>query len=163
MASPTPSQLTTAISNMETAFTDAAGRPTPDFTELHSGDVTGQTLVPGLYKWSTGVLISAAGVTLSGGPDDVWIFQVAGNLTVANDAGVTLSGGARAENIFWQISGSTTLGTASDFTGTILCQTEIVQQAGGSMKGRALSQTAVTMDGTTLEEDSSTAEDIWTI
>jgi len=38
---PTPANLTTAISNMETAYTDAAGRPDPDFTELYSGDLTG--------------------------------------------------------------------------------------------------------------------------
>ena len=77
-ASPTPAILTTAVSDMETAYTDAAGRLDPDFTELYAGDLTGQTLVPGLYKWSSGVLISAGGVTINGGPDDIWIFQIAG-------------------------------------------------------------------------------------
>ena len=84
-APPTPANMTTAISNMETAFTDAAGRTSPDFTELGAGDISGMTLVPGLYKWGTGVLITS-GVTLSGGANDVWIFQIAGNLTVSNSA-----------------------------------------------------------------------------
>jgi len=77
-ASPTPAILTTAVLDMQTAYTDAAGRPDPDFTELYAGDLTGQTLVPGLYKWSSGILISAGGVTINGGPDDIWIFQIAG-------------------------------------------------------------------------------------
>jgi len=53
-AAPTPAILTTAVSDMQTAYTDAAGRPDPDFTELYAGDLTGQTLIPGLYSWSSG-------------------------------------------------------------------------------------------------------------
>src|SRR4030042_2265820 len=79
-AVPTPANMTTAISDMETAYVDAAGRAIPDFTELGAGDISGMTLVPGLYKWGTGGLITAAGVTISGGANDVWIFQIAQNL-----------------------------------------------------------------------------------
>jgi hypothetical protein len=150
-ADPTPADLTTAISDMETAFTDAAGRTLPDFTELGAGDISGQTLVPGLYKWGTGVLITS-GVTLSGGANDVWIFQIAGDLTVSNGAIVTLSGGAQAGNIFWQVAGETTLGTTSDFKGIILCQTLIALNTGAVMNGRALAQTAVTLDASTITE-----------
>ncbi|MFA6472371.1 MAG: ice-binding family protein, partial [Candidatus Latescibacterota bacterium] len=56
-APPTPTNMTTAVSNMETAYTDAAGRTLPDATELGAGDITSMTLAPGLYKWGTGVLI----------------------------------------------------------------------------------------------------------
>jgi len=149
-ATPTPAVMTTAISDMETAFTDAAGRTTPDFTELGAGDISGQTLVPGLYKWGTGVLITSAGVTLSGGPDDVFIFQIAGNLTVNNSAMVTLIGGAQAKNVFWQVSGQATLGTAADFKGIILSQTLISLNTGAAMNGRALAQTAVTLNATAI-------------
>jgi len=149
-AVPTPSNLTTAILNMETAYTDAAGRSLPDFTELGAGDISGMTLTPGLYKWGTGVMIDNTGVTLSGGADDVWIFQVAQDLTVANGAIVTLSGGAQAKNIFWQVAGETTLGTTSDFKGIILCQTLIALNTGTIMNGRALAQTAVTLDATAI-------------
>ena len=149
-ATPTPAVMTTAISDMETAFTDAAGRTTPDFTELGAGDISGQTLVPGLYKWGTGVLITNAGVTLSGGPEDVFIFQIAGNLTVNNSAMVTLIGGAQAKNVFWQVSGQATLGTAADFKGIILSQTLISLNTGAKMNGRALAQTAVTLNATAI-------------
>lgn len=150
-AVPTPSNMTTAVSDMETAFTDAAGRTVPAaVTELGAGDISGMTLAPGLYKWGTGVLITGVGVTLSGGANDVWIFQIAQNLTVSNSAIITLSGGAQAKNIFWQVSGQTLLGTAADFKGIILCQTLISLNTGAVMTGRALSQTAVTLDASTV-------------
>jgi hypothetical protein len=154
--SPTPSNLTVSIGAMETAYSDAAGRPDPDFTELYTGDITGQTLVPGLYKWSTGVLISAAGFTISGGTDDVWIFQIAQNLTVAEGAIITLSGGAQPGNIFWQIAGETTIGTTAQFNGIVLCQTLISLNTGASINGRLLAQTAVTLDANNVVESSST-------
>jgi hypothetical protein len=149
-ATPTPAVMTAAVSDMQTAFTDAAGRTTPDFTELGAGDVSGLTLVPGLYKWGTGVLITNAGVTLSGGANDVWIFQIAGDLTVNNSAIVTLAGGAQAKNIFWQVSGQATLGTAADFKGIILSQTLVSLNTGAKMRGRALAQTAVTLNATAI-------------
>jgi len=148
-ATPTPAILTTAVSDMETAFTDAAGRKSPDFTELGAGDISGMTLEPGLYKWGTGVLITS-GVTLSGGPRDVWIFQIAQDLTVSNSAIVHLSGGAQARNIFWQVSGKATLGTGADFKGIILSQTLISLNTGAVMHGRALAQTAVTLNATDI-------------
>jgi hypothetical protein len=147
--SPTPANMTTSISNMETAYTDAAGRTLPDATELYAGDISGKTLVRGLYKWGTGVLING-GVTLSGGADDVWIFQIAQDLTVGNGAIVTLSGGAQAKNIFWQVAGQVTLGTTSQFKGIILCQTLIEIQTGAKLDGRALAQSAVTLDATAI-------------
>jgi len=143
---PTPANMTTAISNMETAFTDAAGRSNPDFTELYAGDISGRTLVPGLYKWGTGLLVSSAGVTLSGGPNAVWIFQIAQDLTVSNGAAVTLSGGAQAKNVFWQVSGKGTLGTGANFNGILLSQTLISLGTGAAVTGRLLAQTAVTLD-----------------
>jgi hypothetical protein len=143
---PTPTTMTTAVSDMETAYTDAAGRTNPDFTELHAGDITGRTLAAGLYKWSTGVLISAAGVTLSGSESDVWIFQIAQNLALANGAIVTLSGGAKTSNIFWQVAGQATLGTTASMMGIILSQTTVVMGTGATLNGRVLAQTAVTLD-----------------
>ncbi len=147
---PTPAKMTTAVGDMETAYTDAAGRTLPNYTELYAGDVTGQTLTPGLYKWGTGVLVSAAGVTISGSATDVWIFQIAQNLTLANGAIVTLSGGALASNVFWQVAGQVTLGTTAAMKGIILCQTLIEMQTGATLNGRALAQSAVTLDANTV-------------
>jgi len=147
---PTPTKMITAVSDMETAYTNAAGRTLPDHTELYTGDLTGQTLTPGLYKWGTGVLVSAGGVTISGSATDVWIFQIAGTLTLANGAIVTLSGDAQPSNIFWQVAGKTTLGTTAAMKGIILCQTLIEIQTGATLNGRALAQTAVTLDANAI-------------
>jgi hypothetical protein len=150
-AVPTPAKMTTAVSDMETAYTDAAGRTLPDHTELGAGDITGMNLAPGLYKWSTGVLISAGGVTLTGGANDVWIFQIAQDLTVANTAIVHLAG-ADAKNIFWQVGGGTgvSLGTTSQFKGNILAIKAIVINTGATLNGRALAQTNVTLNANTI-------------
>jgi len=149
-ASPTPTKMTTAVSDMETAYTDAAGRTNPDKTELGDGDITSMTLAPGLYKWGTVVLISAAGVTLSGGANDVWIFQIAQDLVVADGAHVTLSGGALASHVFWQVAGQATIGTAAAMQGIILSLTKIVLNTGATLDGMALAQSAVTMDASTV-------------
>lgn len=136
--------LTTAVSNMQTAYTDAAGRVNPDFVNLGAGTIGGTTLTPGLYKWSSSVIIPTA-ITISGGPDDVWIFQIAGNLNMSSAVRVTLTGGAQAKNIFWQVAGAVTFGTTSHFEGIILGQTGINLQTGASINGRLLAQTAVTL------------------
>jgi hypothetical protein len=149
---PTPTKMTTAISDMETAYTDAAGRTNPDQTELGAGDITSMTLAPGLYKWGTGVIISAAGVTLSGGANDVWIFQIAQNLEVADGAHITLSGGAQASHVFWQVAGQATIGTTAAMQGIILCQTAIVLNTGATLDGMALAQSAVSMDANTVRK-----------
>jgi hypothetical protein len=149
MAVPTPTNLTTAVNNMLTAYNDAAGRPSPDFTELATGNIGGRTLTPGLYKWTNTVTIPS-NLTIAGGPTDIWIFQIAGDLSVAPAVNVTLSGGAQARNIFWQVAGQATLGTTVHFEGTILSMTGITLQTGASITGRALAQTAVILDANAI-------------
>ena len=143
-AVPSPSNLTTAVGDMQTAFTDAAGRA-PRVTELGAGNIGGQTLTAGVYKWGTGVLIPAD-VTLSGSSTDIWIFQIAQNLTVSSGKKIILKGGALAKNIFWQVSGLVDAGTTAHLEGTILSQTSIAFHTGASINGRLFAQTAVTLD-----------------
>ena len=144
-----PTLLTTVVADMQLAYADAAGRVTPDFSELGGGNISGLNLVPGLYKWSTGVSIPV-GVTLTGGPNDVWIFQVALDLTVSNTAMVTLSGGAQAKNVFWQVAGQAVIGTGATVEGTILSKTLVSMATGSVLHGRALAQTAVTLQSNTV-------------
>lgn len=150
---PTPANMTTTISAMETAYMDAKGRTLPDATELGAGEIGGMTIAPGLYKWSSGVLITTD-VTLSGGASDVWIFQIAGNLTMAGSKSVILSGGAQAANIFWQVEGGVgvDLGTGSHFEGIIMTIAGINMQTGASINGRLFAQTAVTLDANVVTE-----------
>jgi hypothetical protein len=147
-----PALLAVAVSDMETAYTDAAGRTLPDATELGSGNIDGMTIAPGLYKWGTGVLIPT-GVTLDGQGDTnaVWIFQIAGVLAVGNGAVVTLTGGAQAKNIVWQAT-QASLGTTSDVKGIILSSTSITMNTGATLEGRALAQTAVTLQMNAVTE-----------
>lgn len=147
-AVPTPANLTAAVSDMETAFTDAAGRAA-GYTELHAGDLSGKTLTPGVYKWGTGVLINSD-VTLSGGPNDVWIFQIGEGITQANGTRIILTGGAQAKNIFWQAAETVTIGTDAHFEGIVLGQTNITVGTHATVIGRLLAQTAVTLDASTI-------------
>lgn len=149
-AVPSPSNMTVAIANMETAYVDAAGRPLPDFTELGSGNIGSKTLTAGLYKWSTNVTIPTD-VVISGCPNDVWIFQISGDVTMASAKKITLSGGAQAKNIFWQVAGKVTIGSDSHFEGVILSKTQIILETGASVTGRALAQTQVVLQKATIK------------
>jgi hypothetical protein len=139
-----PVFLTSAVHDMELAYDDAAGRVAPDFTELGAGEIGGLTLAPGLYKWATTLLISTD-VTLTGGPNDVWIFQVGGPLSQGTATRVILAGGAVPENIFWQVAGAVTIGSSAHFEGIVLGKTMIAANTAASVNGRLLAQTAITL------------------
>jgi hypothetical protein len=149
-AVPTPANLTTAISDMETAYTDAAGRAA-DFSEVGAGAIGGMTLPAGTYKWGTGVTI-LSNVTLNGGPNDVWIFQIAQGITQASGVQVILTGGALPKNIFWQAAGVVTIGTTAHMEGVILAQTAINLNTGATANSRLLAQTAVTLNANTVTQ-----------
>ena len=148
-AAPTPANLTTAVNNMQTAYVDAAGRTTPDHTELAAGNIGGLTLAAGLYKWSNTVLIPTD-VTLTGSANDTWIFQIAGGLTQSSAKKVILTGGALAQNVVWQVAGVVDIGTTAHMEGRILSLTSITLKTGASANGRLLAQTAVTLAGNTV-------------
>jgi hypothetical protein len=139
-----PTHLTASVGAMETAYNDAAGRVLPDVLNLGAGEIGGLTLTPGLYKWTTGVSISDD-VTLSGGPNDVFILQIAGNLREASAKSVTLAGGVQAKNVFWQTAGAVSIGTTAHFEGIILSKTMIAVNTHASITGRLFAQTAVTL------------------
>jgi hypothetical protein len=143
------SRLTTSVGDMQTAYTDAAGRSNPNFLNLGAGNIGGKTLKPGLYKFTSAVVIPTD-VTISGSSKDIWIFQVAGTLNMSSAVRITLTGGAQAKNIFWQVAGAVTLGTTSHFEGVILGKTGISLLTGASINGRLLAQTAVTLQKSTV-------------
>jgi hypothetical protein len=144
-AAPTPTNMIRAVGDMELAFADAAGRA-PDVTELRAGNIGGMTLSPGVYEWSSAVSIPSD-LTLAGGSNAVWIFQVAQTLTLSSGTSIRLTGGARSQNVFWQVSGLVDLETASHLVGVVLTQTAATLKTGASVDGRLLAQTAVTLDG----------------
>ena len=152
-AVPTPADVNTASNDMLTAYTDAASRAPSFHTELYDGDISGQTLAPGVYKWSNSVVINTD-VTLSGSSTDVWIFEIAGDLNIAvGGIKVVLSGGALASNVYWQVGGPTgaTLGTYSTLNGIILSAKQIIMNTGAVLNGKALAQTAVSLDANVVK------------
>jgi hypothetical protein len=146
---PTPATLTTAVGDMELAEAAAAARA-PDVQELGAGNISGMTIGPGVYRWSTGVAINTD-VTLTGGATAVWIFQIAQDLSMRGSTHIVLTGGALAKNVFWQVSGGpVTLAAMAHLEGVVLTQTAVTLAAGASIKGRVLAQTAVHIDGSTV-------------
>jgi hypothetical protein len=147
--------LTTAVGNMQTAYTDAAGRPTSTSTSAQAylnvgaGTLSGLTFKPGVYTWTTPVTITG-NITISGSSTDVWIFQVAQTLNMSSGKNIILSGDAQAKNIFWQVAQGVTLGTTSHFEGIILGKTLIALNTGATINGRLLAQTAVTLQKNTV-------------
>jgi len=109
------------------------------------------TLPPAVYKWSTGVTI-LSDVYLAGGSNDVWIFEIAGDITMASATTVHLLGSAQAKNIFWQVGGPTgvALGTTAHFEGVLMATKAITVNTGATANSRFLSQTTVTLDANTV-------------
>jgi hypothetical protein len=145
--------LTASVGDMEIAYNNASGRVNPDYNELGSGLIGGLTLNPGLYKWTTTVSMST-NVTLNGTASDVWVFQVAQDLNLASGKFVNHNASVEAENVFWVVAGAVSLGTNSNFYGNILSKTGIVLKTGASLTGRALAQTAVTLDSNNVTSNS---------
>jgi hypothetical protein len=81
-----------------------------------------------------------------GGPNDVWIFQIAQGLSVSSGVQIILTGGALPQNIYWATFAAADLGTTSKFNGVILSQTSIAMKTGASANGRLLAGTQVTLD-----------------
>ena len=149
MAPPTNTNLTTAVADMQTAYTDAAGRASGTGAHLNllGGNLTTpQTFAAGTYTWGSDLNISS-NLTLTGGANDVWIFQISGNLALSSATNIVLTGGAQAKNIFWQVGGGSgaTLGTTSKLAGIILSQTAVTMGTGATLNGRALAQTNIAL------------------
>jgi hypothetical protein len=138
-----------AENDLITASTDAAGR-SPFVTV--SGDLGGTTLVSGVYR-STSSMGLTGTVTLNGAgnPDSVFIFEAGSTLTTASTSTVLLENGAQACNVFWQVGSSATLGTTTNFAGSIIATTSITLNTGATVNGRVLAiGGAVTLDDNTI-------------
>jgi hypothetical protein len=111
-------------------------------------ELSGQTLPGGVYQSPSGAYGINGDLTLQGGPNDVWVFQMASTLTVGVGGRVLLTGGAQARNVFWQVGSSATLNSSSVFEGTIMVYASITMNSSSTLDGRALAQNgAVTYNG----------------
>ncbi|MGF0315794.1 ice-binding family protein [Nocardia fluminea] len=138
-----------ARTDLQTAYLDAAGR-TP--TAFITADLGGQTLTSGVYNAVGGIGLTGT-VTLDGqgNPNAVFIFQAATTLITGANSAVSLVNGATADNVFWQVGSSATLGANTDFAGTILAFTSVTVTGGATADGRILALNgAITLDTNTI-------------
>jgi hypothetical protein len=147
--------LTTAVGDMQTAYTAAAGMATAGGGLVTAcpgtGNFGGLTLVAGVYTCGVDIAIATGtNLVLSGSATDVWVIRTTGNVTQAAATQVQLTGGALAQNVFLQVAGSVDIGTTALMQGVILGQTLINMQTGATENGRLLAQTAVTLDQNTV-------------
>ena len=136
-----------AQSDNTAAYLNLKGQ-TPVTQDLTGQDLTGLTLVPGIYFFSSSAQLTGALTLDAGGrANAVWVFQIGTTLTTGVGSSVVLKNGASPCNVFWQVGSSATLGTTTSFVGNIFALASITLNAGANVAGRVLAQTgAVTMD-----------------
>ena len=142
------SEATSAFTVLTNAYNNAAGQAvTMDLSGTDLGTLA--PLVPGVYHFSSSAQLTGT-LTLNGSPNDVWIFQIGSTLTTASDSHVVI-GNAQPCNVIWQVGSSATLGTNTDFNGTILAKESITANTGATVDGRLLALNgAVTLDTNTI-------------
>ena len=142
-----------AKADLVDAYDALAGQPA-DVTV--SGNLGGQTLVPGVYfSASTLALTGELVLDAKGDPNAVFVFQVGSSLTTATASSVRLINSAQSCNVFWQLGVSATLGTTSVLRGSVLALTSVTAKTGALVDGRLLARNgAVTLDTDTITRPS---------
>jgi Ice-binding-like len=141
----------------------------PGGTDPGAGLLGGLILDPGVYKSASGTFVlvgSDLTLDAKGDVNAVWVFQMAGSLTVGGPSAsrsVVLINGAQAKNVFWQVGSAAKINGAGGGTmvGTIIANSGIVISTPGNMtistlNGRALGLFAsVTMVNTVINSPES--------
>jgi uncharacterized repeat protein (TIGR01451 family) len=128
-------------------FAEASTFPAPATV---SGNLGGQSLAPGIYKSTSILSVEGDDLTLDADGDEnaVWIFQIASTLTTTAGGNIVLAGEAKANNVYWQVGSSATIGSGTIFQGNILALVSISMDTGSTLNGRALARNgAVTFAG----------------
>jgi hypothetical protein len=159
---PVPERLTVSVLDMESAYTDAAGRVNNDASRINLGNgqlggVFGgweSPLTPGIYTFGSDVTIAETiylqGNDYSSGYD-VFIIQMTGNLVMSTNTKVILLDGVLAENVFWQVAGNVKIMVGAHLVGVILAKTDVTFLTGSSLQGRVLTQTACNLQMATID------------
>ena len=155
--SPTPSVMTSAITDVEKAYNDAAARPLSDGAniDIKAGLISGETFTEGVYNWGSDINF-ASDIYLKGSSSSFFIFQTTGNVVVGSNTKVILqdegtgNGKPKASNIVWQVAGSVDAGTSSHLEGVWLVKTHATLQTLSSLIGRILAQGIYSLDKVTI-------------
>jgi len=126
-----------------TAYNDLASWRTT--RSLTGQDLGGKTLTPGVYTFSSSAQLTGT-LTLSG--NGIFIFRTGSTLTTASNSHVLVTNGANGCGVYWKVGSSATLGSGTQFKGTIIALTSITMVTGATiLPGRALARNgAVTLD-----------------
>jgi hypothetical protein len=146
----TKTAVDNAVGATLTAYNTGTGQvtdPTSDKITNHPCNfVDGNVLSPGIYKWDC-VVTLPAGATLKfdGGPTDVWILQIAGNVVFHADSKTELTGGAKAENIFWTVAGDIAVNERAHVDAILLSMTSIAMLTESTLTGALYAQAQVAL------------------
>ncbi len=130
-----------AINDMLDAYDNALLLP-PSYVDFNNGEIGGAILSPGVYKWNSDVYINE-NIVFSGGEDDVWVFQIHGDFMQADGTNMDLPECGQENNVFWIVSGSSTIGQNANFEGNLIAKKDITLQREAEINGRVFSQEAV--------------------
>ncbi|MBC7919259.1 MAG: Ig-like domain-containing protein [Rhodoferax sp.] len=158
---------TQARLDAQTAYLALAAMPPLGGSPAPGANMAGVTLLPGVYTAPGGsYLIQGGNLTLDaqGDANAVWVFQMAGTLTVGGPGAafpqsIILAGGAQAKNVYWQVGSFATInaGGGGTMVGTIISQAGASFSTAGNvtlvtLQGRALSLGAsVTLVNTVIQ------------
>lgn len=113
-----------------------------------SGNLGGLILLPGVYCFS-GVATLTSQLTLSGGPNDVWIFK--GESITPINGSVVMTGAGSGCNVYWRLGSTAVFDGKTHFVGNVLAGTAITfTGVGSSLTGRALATSDVTLTGANI-------------
>ena len=127
------------------AYDSVAGAPcTQDLTGLDLGPVGGRTLVPGVYCFTGGAILTGTlNLDFQGNPNAFFLFKTVSDLVTGVGSSVipiNTGGTTCPPNVYWKIGSSATLEVGSRFVGNILALTSISVKTGAVLNGRALAR-----------------------
>jgi hypothetical protein len=130
-----------------------------DLALTQIGSHTPGTFPPGLYtSGSATLMLNAGNLTLDaqGNTDAVWVFKADSSFIVGDNRQIILINGARANQVFWVLGSSVTVGDGVAFKGNILAGSSITlgtpALSGTALEGRAMSASSLTLNYATLDK-----------
>jgi hypothetical protein len=130
-------------------------------------DLGGMKLLPGVYKFSAGAILTGAlQLDANGQNNAFWVFQIGSTLTTAINANVTLinpgTNGGSDDGIYWDAGTGITIGGNNQILGNYLAGTSTTFGGTSSGSGRDLARSAVTLDSNHLNSTGGPSGSDWT-